>query len=67
MAAKGLNPVLVIRRIWFDIFVSHIVPSFLLFHNAGMMKFGSNKANGAKNESIQMLNKIHETWDGGMY
>ena len=47
-------------------FFTHITPSLLLLHNVGMI-LGYSKANRAKNESIKMLNQIHETWDEGMY
>ena len=46
---------------------THVTPSLLILPKFGMTKFGSNKANRVKNESIKMLNQIHETWDEGMY
>ena len=67
MAAKGLTPMVIVRRIWFDIFIYPYFSFILLLHNFGMMKFGSNKANRAKNEGITMLNQVLETWDEGMY
>ena len=67
MVAKGLDPVVIIRRILFDIFVYpyYSLPSF--WPNAGMMEFGSNKANRANNKGITVLNQIHETWERGMF
>ena len=66
MATKGLWW-LILGEYGLTSLSTHITPFLLLFHNVGMMKFGSNKANRAKNESITMLSLIHETWDGEMY
>ena len=55
-----------IRRIWFDIFFTHITLLLLLLHNVGMM-LGSNKANRAKDEGMSMLNILHKAWDEEMY
>ena len=45
---------------------THTTPSIPILHNFGMI-LGSNKANKAKDESMSMLNQIHEAWDEEMY